>query len=499
MDLARCAAVCAALFLFPLPVAAQDVTLTARDGTLQISGTMQSHDGEFYRVQTDFGLLTLDAQGVVCTGPGCPDLEAYVAEARIFGAPQIGETLFAALISGYAEAAGLRQTHMAEGATRFTQVLADPGSGRDRARLHYRLFGSDHGLARLADGRADLALSYREAPDTARGRVLALDAFVPLVGQENPLASISLPDLAAVLAGKITDWGALGGTAGAPIMLHALGARSGLQRQLETLLPGRVTAGAVRHATPAELADAVARDPDALGVGVYSDTGGARVLAISGACGITLSATPESLKAEDYPLPAPTYLYLPHHRLPLVLRAVLDFVATPRGQAEIRRAGLVDLTPAATGIAGQGARLADAITAAGPEVDLAELQRLVAAMRGARRLSTTFRFRDGSADLDTQSRGNLADLARGLESGAHAGLGITFIGFSDGNGPAGPNRDLALRRAGAVRDALQAMLRLPRDAWPDITVDSFGEALPIACDDTDRGRHINRRVEVWLR
>jgi phosphate transport system substrate-binding protein len=27
---------------------------------------------------------------------------------------------------------------------------------------------------------------------------------------------------------------------------------------------------------------------------------------------------------------------------------------------------------------------------------------------------------------------------------------------------------------------------------------SFGEALPMACDDTSWGRQVNRRVEVWV-
>jgi phosphate transport system substrate-binding protein len=27
----------------------------------------------------------------------------------------------------------------------------------------------------------------------------------------------------------------------------------------------------------------------------------------------------------------------------------------------------------------------------------------------------------------------------------------------------------------------------------------FGEAMPLACDDSALGRHANRRVEVWLR
>jgi len=33
----------------------------------------------------------------------------------------------------------------------------------------------------------------------------------------------------------------------------------------------------------------------------------------------------------------------------------------------------------------------------------------------------------------------------------------------------------------------------------DITVDAFGEALPMGCDDSAWGRQVNLRVEVWVR
>jgi phosphate transport system substrate-binding protein len=33
----------------------------------------------------------------------------------------------------------------------------------------------------------------------------------------------------------------------------------------------------------------------------------------------------------------------------------------------------------------------------------------------------------------------------------------------------------------------------------DISVAAFGEALPMACDDSAWGREVNRRVEVWVR
>ena len=55
------AAAFAALSVFPaLPATAQDITLTSHDGKVEISGNLLGFDGEFYRVETRFGELTVD-------------------------------------------------------------------------------------------------------------------------------------------------------------------------------------------------------------------------------------------------------------------------------------------------------------------------------------------------------------------------------------------------------------------------------------------------------
>ena len=81
-----CAAILAALFVCVTAQtgAAQDVTLTSRDGAVEISGNLLGFDGEFYRVDTIYGELTVDGSGVLCEGPGCPDLTNFVAEVRFF-------------------------------------------------------------------------------------------------------------------------------------------------------------------------------------------------------------------------------------------------------------------------------------------------------------------------------------------------------------------------------------------------------------------------------
>ena len=71
-----------------------------------------------------------------------------------------------------------------------------------------------------------------------------------------------------------------------------------------------------------------------------------------------------------------------------------------------------------------------------------------------RRLTVSFRFEPGSSRPDAQSRSNIEQLARALEAGEFDSKEVIFAGFSDGVGPAAGNRQIALKRAGAVRDAV---------------------------------------------
>jgi len=86
-----------------------------------------------------------------------------------------------------------------------------------------------------------------------------------------------------------------------------------------------------------------------------------------------------------------------------------------------------------------------------------------------------------------------------LEQGTYDARQLLFVGFSDGDGAAKANRDIALRRAEAVQRAVSAAAVTANLERVDIGVDAYGEAMPMACDDSDWGRQVNRRVEVWVR
>ena len=136
---------------------------------------------------------------------------------------------------------------------------------------------------------------------------------------------------------------------------------------------------------------------------------------------------------------------------------------------------------------------------AGEEVTLETLQDMVATLRPMQRLTLSFRFETGSSRLDAQSRSNVAQFVRELEAGVFDGRELLFAGFSDGEGAAAGNLRISEARARAVRDAVLDASETGAFSTDDIAIAGFGEAMPMACDDTDWGRQVNRRVEVWVR
>ncbi len=509
----------AALFSVTLAAgaAAQDITLTSHDGKVEITGNLLGYDGEFYRVDTQFGELTVDGSGVTCEGPACPNLIDFVAEVWFSGSSVMAETVLPALIIGFARQEGLTATPKRIDSSTFAYELHQPGRQAALATLMFRVGTTSQGFADLADDATDIVMAMREIRDTERealqsaglgdlahprrSRVVALDAMVPVVADDNVVRQISPADLARVLSADIENWSDLGGP-DAPIALHMPNASSGLAQAVEDQLlePGdvKISDAPIRHARSSDLVRAVAKDPFAIGIATQAAVGGARALPLTGGCGHALAATRQSIKTEDYPLTAPMFLYLPERRLPRIARQFLAYSQSPNAELAIRQAGFVDQSPEMLGIGLQGDRLANAIVTGGAEVGLQELQRMIETLRPMSRLSLSFRFETGSSRPDAQSRSNILQLAQALEAGRFDARRLVFVGFSDGDGAADVNARIALRRAQTVRNAVLGAIETAVPENIQIGVEGFGEAMPMACDDTEWGRKVNRRVEIWV-
>ncbi|MEO9651349.1 MAG: phosphate ABC transporter substrate-binding/OmpA family protein [Roseobacter sp.] len=514
-----CVAVIAALVLFSNPVVsrAQDVSLTSLEGSIELSGTLLGYDGEYYRLDTIYGELTVDGSGVSCQGPGCPTIEDFVADVSVSGSASMAKVLMPALVEGFAQHNGYEAQRVEEDPTHFRYTLVDTRTRKTKAHIRFRSTNADEGFADLLANEADVVMSTRQINSVeraraleagmgdltmpARARVLALDAMVPIVSGQNPVREISPIFLARLFAGEIDNWLALGGP-DAPVNLHMASTDSGFGQSSEAKLLDffglQMSSMVVQHDHSTDLVAAVEADPFAVGIASFAENG-SQPLALTGSCGRSLTAFRRSIKTKDYPLSAPLFLYTPARRLPKVAREFLAFTLSQTAQLVIRRAGFVDQTLEEISNDEQGERFLNAITAAGSETPLLEIQRMAAVLAPLKRLTTTFRFDASSAELDAQSKSNVLKLANALAQGRFDARQVYFIGFSDGDGPAVRNKEVALDRAAGVRNAIKDATGAANLDQVTLEIDSFGEALPLACDDTQWGRQANRRVEIWVR
>jgi outer membrane protein OmpA-like peptidoglycan-associated protein len=99
-------------------------------------------------------------------------------------------------------------------------------------------------------------------------------------------------------------------------------------------------------------------------------------------------------------------------------------------------------------------------------------------------------FQTGKATLAPPAREKLAKIAGILV--AHKGLKIEADGFTDSTGTEAFNRELSEKRAMMTKEYLVEQ-GVSSDS---IIFKGFGEANPIASNDTDAGRQENRRVEL---
>ena len=120
-------------------------------------------------------------------------------------------------------------------------------------------------------------------------------------------------------------------------------------------------------------------------------------------------------------------------------------------------------------------------------------------LRGADRLSTSLRFNIGSSELDAESVRNIEEIATRMTAGEFDGFEVLLVGFADSEGGRIRNTQIAQSRADAVQEILIDTLDNETLQRSVILPLSYGELLPLSCNDNEVGRARNRRVEVWLR
>ena len=520
------AAVLAGLALLAAPPAqAEQVTLSMTGSDLVFSGELVGYDEDSYTIKLQqLGTLRLARNRFTCVQGACPGAAPPKLAALnsgpdfgIHGSNTIGAQLMPALIEGYAEAIGANAIKRVGDQAEEVEFELLSGDGQKLAKVDLRSHGSGTSFPSLARGDAQIGMSSRpikEQEETfmemagylamrapGKEHVVALDGLLAIVSPQNPLASISIDDLAKVFAGEISDWSDLGLPPG-PINVYARDDKSGTYDTFNSLVlkpaKRKISPEAKRFESNADLSDEVAADPQGIGFTGIAYQRNSKVLAISSSCGIEQSPSVFSVKTEEYPLSRRLYLYSTRSLTAPHGQRLLAFALSDEAQDIVVDVGFIDQSIDRLAFAAQGDRIARALDRDAGDFDLGLMRQATSELSKAERLSTTLRFNFGSAELDNKAQQDIARLAGQLDRAAYRQRQFLLVGFADSVGPPEKNRTLSLARARQVQAALQiaAGRQLPESKVLPL---GYGELMPVACNDSSRGRAMNRRVEVWVR
>ncbi|MEL6571818.1 MAG: phosphate ABC transporter substrate-binding/OmpA family protein [Pseudomonadota bacterium] len=504
-----------AAIVLPSVGQAEEITLLSQDGTINIKGEFVSFEENIYLVRTALGELRLSAERVRCEGAACPVFEPVEADVVLAGSDTVGTGVVPLMLEGYAgflEAESTLSTTDKENEV-LANFVGDFGFGDPLGVYRVSSENSASAFSSLLKGEAQIGMSSRRIrPDEARAlrdagagnmispdqeHIVAIDSIVVITHPDNPVRSVSMEDLAKIYAGTITNWSQVGGP---DLAIKVIDRDGGGTRRtfLDRLMPdnANVTSVASVAVDNNEMAQLVTEEPGAIGYTGYAFQRGAKPLTLINECGIGMAPDPFSARTEEYALQRRLYLYNRADGVDQATQSFIDYARSANADDVIVKAGFIDLGVDRRAQPSDGER-AKQLT--GQNVDAFEagyMQQMLGLMENHDRLSTTFRFRTGSSKLDERAVIDMERLTTYLEEQG-PDTKIKLVGFTDSVGAFQSNQVLAEGRAAQVMEELAAYAG-DRLAGVEMSTAAFGEIAPSACNASDSGRAINRRVEVWI-
>ncbi|MBL1435976.1 MAG: substrate-binding domain-containing protein [Rhodobacteraceae bacterium] len=483
---------------------------------MSITGELLDYTNDQYVVASQIGNLTIASEMVVCLGEACPSLLPKYSEFTISGSRNLALKLMPTLLDGFSASLGLDVTQQSD-ENGNPQVLFSAENGEDIAKITFAMLGSSAGLRDLLNGGASLALTTRVARPSEVSAfssagfgnirsvenelVLALDGIVVVTSSQNRVHIIRDSDVAAIFSGRIDDWAQLGGVPG-PINLYVRPENSGTGAVFSQLVmrPARTGFSLRVNLMDSDIAvaDAVAADPNGIGFTAFSDRANAAAVSLLGVCNIQSPATDFTIQSEEYPFSRRLYLYKGSRDVPPLVEQFVEYLNTADAQELVGLTGFVSQAVREVPVNDQGLRFLSAALPTDAEMTLESLQAMMTDFATASRVSITYRFEQGTVQLDSRAQADINRLVGHMLSPQLRTKTIILVGFTDSVGNGENNQRLSVTRAEQVRTALLAAGAGAIDP-SRIVVRGYGELSPLGCNEATDGRRINRRVEVWAR
>jgi len=407
---------------------------------------------------------------------------------RLTGSNTVGAELAPLLVKGYLQS--LNASDIEQRSAGERHWISARLDGR-AVEVPIVALGSSTGFKALDNDSADIGMASRkikkkEVKMLARfgnlagaeaEHVIGLDALVIAVHPGNPVSQLTIGQLEQIYSGKIANWAQVGG-ADLPIRPLHRDMESGTRATFDEEVFGgsRPAAPGIHEVSGnAETHDTVLRQPGAIGYLPYADAGDVKKVAVK--AGDLAAVVPDRgiIATEDFPLTRRLYLYKnPSRHKPQVDR-FLHFVESPQGQQLVAESGFINLTPVALKMA--------------PYPNAPQAYRTL--METGERLSISFRFADGSSELDSRALKDLRRLEAFMDESERQ-LNLTLVGFSDRKSNSNITDIISRFRALKVQGAL-----LRDHQLGDSRILALGAFAPLTAD-RERAPVKNSRVEVWV-
>lgn len=200
-----------------------------------------------------------------------------------------------------------------DGSTSMEKVIGALGESymikNKNATFTYNPTGSGSGIQAVSEGRCDIGLSSRSLKDEEKATglketVLAYDGIAVIVNKVNPVAGLSVAQIASIYKGEITNWKEVGGN-DATIVLIGREASSGTRDGFESITD---TEGVCKYrqelTSTGDVITAVSQNPDAIGyASVASVKDSVKVLTVDG-----VTPNKETIKDGSYSIQRPFIL-----------------------------------------------------------------------------------------------------------------------------------------------------------------------------------------------
>lgn len=509
---------------------AQEVELTAKDGSRTVVGELVSARGGKFTLRSNVGVLSFDATLFDCIGAACPRDLPSETDLVVAGAGGVADIITPLVADGFAEEQELYSDMFdlkgmpLTDRFRFEANTSDDGENafdllitdEDARPVHNVKVQEASGEALvdlLISGESDLIISETPISESNLSRarsvgigdlgsidqahVLAVDGYTAVVSPKNKLSGLTVDQVSRIMAGQITNWSALGG-ANHKINVYTLPAATGASQRVEELLltPAQrsLHADAKVVRSVRALSRAVEDDPYGFSVLRFSSIRDARAVPLLSECGITHLPNRFGMKTEEYELQnrVTAYNALDVNDLG---KSFIDYLDSTKIDGLISKSGMVSLSVIEQRDAEKLFHLNQSVATMDPEATGQEVARFVTDKLATTRLSTTFRFSPGAANLDNKAERDIARIVNYIRDLKPTRL--ILAGFADAGGNFAQNRLLSKARAEKVQQKLDAAL-WGTGAKTTIEVRGYGEIAPVACNASAAGRAKNRRVEVWV-